>query len=56
MKKILILFVSISLALFLTACSDSEAKEITQLKYIIDGAHDADFNALGDQLQIDLSF
>lgn len=35
---------------------NSEAKEITQLKYIIDGAHDADFNSLGDQLQIDLSF
>lgn len=36
--------------------ANSEAPEITQLKYIIDGAHDADFNSLGEQLQIDLSF
>lgn len=35
---------------------DSDAKEVTQLKYIIDAAHDADYNSIGDQLQIDLSF
>lgn len=35
---------------------DSDAKDITQLKYIIDAAQDEDYNSLGDQLQIELSF
>ena len=35
---------------------DSPAEEISNMKLIIEGAHDTDYNSLSEQLHIDLSF
>ena len=35
---------------------DAPADEITKVKYIVDGAHDTDYNSLSDQIQVDLEF